>query len=199
MQNFDDSKRSRWIVCTILLLMMALIQGCQGNQSQQVSFQQPKVLITPEYMSQDGKDITNAFKSAIEGREDVLSFLIFDVIVDHIDINETRDLALIWISLSDPLNTEIIPMEAGLAIAKKTPDTIPQQNESQWEITLQADIEWEETLASIPAEMLEDETKSNYQTAVQAIQHAQKTYGGYRLPCQMNLFAQLFHGDPAIS
>ncbi len=170
-----------WYLVLFIFFGMAWLPGCKPK-TPEVVFQQPKVLITPENMSEDEKEIINAFQTAIEGREDVLSFLIFDVIVDHIDLNETHDIALVWLSLSDPLNSEVIPMEAGLAIAQKVNISPHTEDQGTWKITLQADADWDKVLSALPDDLLDVDTKANYRTIAQPIQHAQKTYSGYRLP-----------------
>ena len=110
------------------------------------------------------ENINNALQEIVHNREDVLSFLIYDVAIDHVDFNPDKTLALIWLSLIDPDSGQVIPAEAGLAIGvKNTENTI----ENMWKIFLQSDSEWQEILNTVPAELLDPEIKDLYTTNAQ--------------------------------
>ncbi|MCE5207057.1 MAG: peptidoglycan DD-metalloendopeptidase family protein [Chloroflexi bacterium] len=162
----------------IWLLFIFILSACQSETPTTV-IQQPKLVITPDEMSPIEKEIAEAFEESITGREDVLSFLIYDVNIDSIDINAKKNRALIWLSLSDPATGELIASETGLAIAQKQTDS---KSRNPWKITLQADADWEKVLNSLPKKLIDDETKERFSSRQQSIPHAAKVYTGYRLP-----------------
>lgn len=165
-----------FLLVTISLLFFTVLAGCKPQLS--LTFQQPKLVIEPESLEGEEKEIAAAFEAAIAGREDVLSFLIFNVEIDHIVISSDRRTALIWYSLSDPETEIVISTEAGLAIAQKS----PSEESGAWIVTLQAESNWDETLLAVPPEILDDEIRARYASKNQPVPHAHKVYGGYRLP-----------------
>lgn len=169
----------------ITYLLIITFSGCQTRGV--ITFHQAKLVTAPGSLNGIEKDIASAFEEAISGREDVLSYLLFDVRIDHIVLSADGKTALVWYSLSDPENDELISTESGLAIARLiTLDAEDKQKQdaaaSAWQITLQADGDWEAELRNIPEELLDSEIKSRYQLKEQDIKKAHKVYDGYRLP-----------------
>ncbi|NPV56923.1 MAG: peptidoglycan DD-metalloendopeptidase family protein [Anaerolineae bacterium] len=118
------------------------------------------------------------FQGTIEAREDVVAFLIYQVIVDHIDLSTDGSLALVWFSFLDPETGELLPSELGLAIAILDNST---SSGGEWVIYLQSDANWMEILSSVPDEMMDAETKERYYPDEQPQQKG-KAFSGYRLP-----------------
>ncbi|MEN6436331.1 MAG: hypothetical protein ABFD58_11000 [Anaerolineaceae bacterium] len=60
--------------------------------------------------------VISAFQQGVQGREDAIAFMVFDVNVDRLTFSEDGTLALLWLNLADRDTGELIPAEAGLAI-----------------------------------------------------------------------------------
>ncbi len=159
-------------------LLISILAACQP-ETPETSIHLPKLVITPEDMDPVEAEIAEAFKDAIAGREDVLSYLIYDVNIDNIETNGKKNRALIWLSLTDPATGDIVPAETGLALAQKQPDV---KEGNPWKITLQSDADWLEVLNSMPDKLIDAETKDQFSNRQQSIPHAARVYKGYRLP-----------------
>jgi hypothetical protein len=96
----------------------------------------PTPQVNPEVM----EAVIQALREAIQRNEKSLSFLIYQVAIDHVDFSLDKKLALVWMSLLDTETNQPIPAEAGLAIARKT----KQDGKAIWTVTLQSDSGWSE-------------------------------------------------------
>lgn len=159
-------------------LLVSLLAACQP-ENPEASIHLPKLMITPADMDPVETEIAEAFEEAIAGREDVLSYLIYDVNIDNIQLNTKKNKALIWVSLSDPATGDLVPAEAGLALAVKQPDV---KEGNPWQITLQSDEDWLAVLNAMPDKLIDPETKEQFSNRQQSIPHAATVYKGYRLP-----------------
>lgn len=123
--------------------------------------------------------VISAFQQGVQGREDAIAFMVFDVNVDRLTFSEDGTLALLWLNLADRDTGELIPAEAGLAIAERTQGdgTHPED----WKVTLQADRSWNKTLKKVPDEVLLPDLKDRYVSKEQPQQKG-KVYTGYKLP-----------------
>lgn len=121
--------------------------------------------------------IQQALYTSIENhKENVLSYMLYKVLIDHIDFSEDHQLALVWLALQDTDTNQILPGEPGLAIASYNKDA------AQWDISLQSDTNWLSILKSIPSDLLADDIKELYIPHNQAIQKDHTIYSGYLLP-----------------
>jgi len=111
----------------------------------------------------------------------VLAFTLYRVSIERIVPSPQGDIALLWLALIDPQTGEPIPAEPGLAIARRSGGLGIQS--SDWQITLQADADWPQALASIPDDLLDEDLRARYAAPPAELLQAQATvYRGYKLP-----------------
>ncbi|MEW6718513.1 MAG: M23 family metallopeptidase, partial [Chloroflexota bacterium] len=109
----------------------------------------PETTLSPE----ERIALEEAIQAAVAShREEVLAFLIFDVVVEHVDISTDRMWALAWLHFIDPDTGEVIPTEPGLALAHRVGD--------EWQVTLQAEAQWNMQLALTPTDLLSPVSRS---------------------------------------
>lgn len=114
---------------------------------------------TPEPLVEVDDAVQAAFlKSVQQNRNAVLGFLVFEPVIDHIQYSEDRSTALIWVAFRDPDTGEVIETEPGLSIARSD-DLNLLTNPENWSITLQSDLNWPETLASLPKELVSQDIR----------------------------------------
>jgi murein DD-endopeptidase MepM/ murein hydrolase activator NlpD len=163
--------------CFIALLISILVSSC--NQLITSNLVAKGLIDGQSFEDEDVQDIYLALQEMIQGREDILAFLIYEVSIDHVDFSADRNLALVWLSLIDPGSSQIVPAESGLVIAKRLPVA---ETEKRWQIILQADSNWAEVLRQIPNDMLDEDIREQYMPGIQSIPHVSQTFSGYRLP-----------------
>lgn len=127
--------------------------------------------------SQTEGEIEKALFEAIAAyHEDVVAFLIFEVVINRIEFDATGQWAVVWLDLHDPQTGQPVPTEPGLVLAHREGDA--------WNILLQADPAWRETLEDVPEDLLPEENKAiwlaRYTQALSAAPSA--PLGGYLLP-----------------
>jgi murein DD-endopeptidase MepM/ murein hydrolase activator NlpD len=177
-------KVKSWLFPVLVLVAVSLfvVSGCTvlpedgtGNQSDGTpapQLPQPKTLTDPREI-----ELNTVIQKAAAGREDVMAFVVFRVVVDHVDFSPDGNLALVWTAMVDPQTGEVQSAELGLVIARKT--TNPDQ---PWQTYFQADPGFAEQLTSIPESMLSAEIKAQYMPAIQQEPKDPVIYRGYRLP-----------------
>ena len=156
---------------TILLLGLLILKTVREKEQLDI---QHSTTFDPQT-----EEINTFLQDKIRTKEDVLAYLVYDVQIDHIDFDNEKKLALIWLSLMDPDSGLVIPAEAGLAIGIKNTDP---SSEETWKIFLQSDTEWLQVLADVPLDLLDQETKDLYTTSQQKQAHTHLVLDGYRLP-----------------
>jgi len=124
--------------------------------------------------------IDKALQEAIARHKDVIAFLIYQVRIHQVDFSEDGRLALVWLELIEPESGQIVPAEAGLAIAKL-------QDDQSWQIILQSDPTWTEELNQVPDNMLSAELKQRYLPGEQAVPKEHLVFSGYKLPWEGGL------------
>jgi murein DD-endopeptidase MepM/ murein hydrolase activator NlpD len=111
-------------------------------------------------------------------KEEVLAYMMYTIEIDHIDLNESHNLALVWLAMRDPSSGMLVPSEPGLAIAE-------MEGSGLWNITLQSDATWNTVLGTVPEEMLTPERKLQYTVGgEQSMGHDAAPLTGYKLPWQ---------------
>ena len=131
----------------------------------------------PPPPAQAEAEIRTALERAIANyREDIVAFLIFDPRIRKIQFDATGQWAVVWLDLYDPATGELIPTEPGLVVA--------HHDGQQWQILLQADPAWAETLASVPPDLMPEANKAiwlaRYDQAL--LEAPTSALGGYLLP-----------------
>ena len=133
---------NNWIIklaVVVVVLLFFIFTGCtvlpnnelpgEGTETEEAQLPLPKTLTDPREI-----ELLNKIQKAAEGREDVLAFIVYRVVIDHVDFSKDGNLALVWIALVDKETGFVQPGEPGLVIANKT--TNPK---NPWKITFQAD------------------------------------------------------------
>jgi hypothetical protein len=129
------------------------------------AFQSPATLSQAAVLSQvtpepkrplEEAALREAFSAAVQGRTDVLAFVIFQIEVERVEFSEEGDIALLFLQMRDPETSEVIATEPGLAIAHlNTP--ADGSKALDWKVSLQADADWIEQVTSLPDGMLTEE------------------------------------------
>lgn len=146
-----------------------------------VSTPEPEVVAAdaPPPPANDDEAIQQALDASInQVREMSLAYLLYEIRIDHLEYSSDGSLALVWLAFTDPATGENVATEPGLALARRA------QDESGWEITLQVDPEWSESLALVPDDLLEAEAKIELVPPEedQAGAMATTPISGYKLP-----------------
>ncbi len=147
---------------------------------------------TPQakYPQQDAA-LREAFSAAIQGREDVLGFIVYDTEVQRIEYSQDGQTALLFLQMRDRTTGKVIATEPGLAIAQL--NSLSDGSKAlDWKITLQADSNWEEQLNNLPAGMLTEEGRLLYMPDATPVTETLPTpIRGYKLPWAKGLTKQL--------
>lgn len=124
-------------------------------------------------------EIDQAVQDAVQRHPEVLAYTIYRVSVDHVTYSPDGNLALAWLSLSDKESGQPVPSEPGLAIVVKTIDS--ETSKPVWHAYVQADENWNEQMALVPSDMMDEEARNQFTSPDQAITKA-PPFTGYRLP-----------------
>jgi murein DD-endopeptidase MepM/ murein hydrolase activator NlpD len=170
----------KWILLLGALLCTSLLAACSHvDEFAKSDAINPAKLVA--FIPQTGADeeaIEKALQAAVTGREDVLAFMMYDVAIDHIGFSSDRTLALVYIALVDREDGEVIPTEAGLAMAVK--------EDAGWRIVLQADPDFADVLNQVPDKLLDPQIRAKYLPGKQGATKG-KVYTGYKLPWEAGL------------
>ncbi|HPC07172.1 MAG TPA: hypothetical protein PLI60_10680, partial [Anaerolineaceae bacterium] len=132
--------------------------------------------------------LKQALMQSIEGRDDVIAYLIYQVNVERFAYSNDGMYALLWLSFTDFETSEVIPAETALAIAQRVRGDGTAVGD--WKIIIQADSEWNSTISKLSDELLNPEMKSRYVSKEQSLQKA-PPLTGYRLPYPPNRAVRL--------
>lgn len=91
-------------------------------------------------------------EAVVERREAVLGFMVHQVLVDNFQYSEDGEWAYAWLGYLDPDTQEPLPIEPGLAMARR--------EGKGWRIILPSDEEWLNAVRSAPESLLTEEDKS---------------------------------------
>ncbi len=167
----------RFLFLTLVVLIIVTTAGCSTAGARAGKSQTPPPLPVAKTLEDPLAQELNALvQQAAARREDVLAFLIYHVVIDRVEVSADGRLALVWFALADPDTLQIQPGEPGLVIAERS------EGDAGWKLTFQADRDWVKALGRVPAEMLDDETRSHYMPAIQKAPKEPVVYTGYRLP-----------------
>ncbi len=172
------------LITLIVLGYVLLKDRPQAVSAAQAHSMMATPTLEPE-RQQDVGAIRLALDSAIQGREDVVAFLLYGIEIDHVDFSKDGKLALVWTKLVDRDSGETIPAEPGLAIARLVEDA--QSGQPRWKVTLQADPDFAQVLASVPGDMANDDIRQQYQPGQQKVKKEHQVFTGYRLPWEAGL------------
>jgi len=155
---------------TILLaLCFLLIAGC-ARQS-----------LPKQKQSAIEEAVTAAFAAQAEAAKyEEIVFLLHEVAVDHIVLNEENSQALVWFAVLDQETGEIVGSEPGLALASLTNQ--PATDSRSWQILFRHDPDWSDTLWQLPKNLMDSFDKQLYTAKNQAVPHSGQIFTGYKLP-----------------
>ncbi len=136
-------------------------------------------IFAPISKSASSVEIDRAVQEAVERHPDVLAYTLYDVKVDHVDYSPDGNLALAWLALADKNTGEVFPAEPGLSIVMRTPDA--SSPTPSWQAYVQADENWNEMMALVSEEMLNEEARIHFTAPDQPISKS-LPLTGYRLP-----------------
>ncbi len=174
---------------SMMLLLSLLFSGPGRNGISPVSAQQSSMDTVAETSEEV---IKRAILEAISAHDDVMGFIVFDILVKAINVSPDGDGAIAELYYVDKETAEVIPSEPGLALGQKMADA--------WRITLQADEGWNSVLADLPDALLSDEEKSFWTIKETPQVGATKAFGGYKLPWAAGqshaLYRSITHPSP---
>lgn len=181
----------RILTVTIFILLALLISSCSVFQSSSQETPLPGSTGTIEAVPVNpawDEVLKQALMQSIEGRDDVIAFLIYQVNVERFAYSNDGVYALLWLSFTDFETSEVIPAETALAIAQRVRGDGTAVGD--WKIVIQADSEWNSTISKLSDELLNPEMKSRYVSKEQSLQKA-PPLTGYRLPYPPNRAVRL--------
>ncbi len=111
-------------------------------------------------------------------REMSLAYMLYQVSIDHIQFTGDHSLALVWLAFTDPETGEIAATEPGLALARRSAE------DADWEITLQVDPAWADSLVQVPDDLLPAEARAEFLAPdpQEITAQASAPISGYKLP-----------------
>lgn len=131
----------------------------------------------PPPATQAETEIQTALQTAIaQYSEDVVAFLIYDIKINHIQFDTTRQWAVVWLDLYEPSTGQLVPTEPGLVVA--------YDNGEKWQIILQADPAWAGALTALPPDLMPEANKAFWLARYDQVlaETPDDALGGYLLP-----------------
>lgn len=138
---------------------------------------------TPEPLNEVDDAVQAAFLTSVQqNRNEVLGFLVFEPVIDHIQYSQDQSTALLWVAFRDPDTGEVIETEPGLSIARSA-DLNMLASPENWAITLQSDRSWPEALAALPEELVSQDIRDRLlDNPADGSLSATAALTGYKLP-----------------
>jgi len=135
-------------------------------------------------------ELQSALSETIAGRDDVLAFLIYAVVVDHIELAADGQTALLWLAFEERETGRRVAAEPMLVVASR-PDPV-----RALQLSLPADPDWSRQLAAVPEALISADLRQNFLNAAAGspVQAAPMVIGGYKLPWAGGL-AKLLEGS----
>lgn len=176
----------RWIFTTLILL--SLIAGIQPIDT--LAAPPPPEEQTLDESTPEPKVFDSDLVQALEGRlqqiamakSEVLAFVLFQPYIDHVIYSEDGVTALLWLGLRDPETGEVIETEPGLAIAKVDSLQKSVDGVNNWNLTLQADMDWQAQFDALPSDLVSDDLRDRFYSEPVADTKGGTVYRGYKLP-----------------
>jgi murein DD-endopeptidase MepM/ murein hydrolase activator NlpD len=177
----------RWILTTLILF--SLIVGIQPIDT--VAAPPPPEEQALDESTPEPKEFDAGLVQALEGRlqqiamakSEVLAFVLFQPYIDHVIYSEDGVTALLWLGLRDPETSEVVDTEPGLAIAKVDNLQKSLDGVNNWNLTLQADMDWQTQFDTLPSDLVTDELRERfYVEPTSETKSTAPVYRGYKLP-----------------
>jgi len=144
-------------VSVVLIFLSFFLIGYNKAASSQIDF--PGERTSPESPQIVDEAIQEAFLNTVyQDRTQIMGFLIYEPVIDHIQYADDNATALLWVAFRDPETGEVIETEPGLTIARSKNPALAASADN-WAITLQSDSAWAEQLAELPEELLSEDIR----------------------------------------
>ncbi len=130
------------------------------------------------------EEIDRAVQEAVSRHQDVVAFLLYEMVIDRVDFSEDGHLALVWLAMRDKENGQVIASEPMMAIAYREYEE--DGSPSPWEVVFPVDGAWNGMLNAVPESLLEKDIQQKYLDRTQAEQKGPPLQG-YYLPWQAGL------------
>ncbi|MBN2085218.1 MAG: peptidoglycan DD-metalloendopeptidase family protein [Anaerolineales bacterium] len=164
----------RRLPAILLLCLAALFLSAAANPSEPALSQGRRGAAAPP-TPEDRARIIALVGESVAAHEEVMAFLIYDVVVEEVLFSADGNWALATLAYLSPDPAEPIATEPGIALARRLG--------ADWAVTIQADKDWDAVLAQAPEDLVSYETKKQFTTPSAADQKAMaKAIGGYHLP-----------------
>ena len=153
----------KWTRFFSFLLILGLISGYKqpvtAAPPPPVQEESAPEKIDPDLVRALDLNINRVSKSA----DAALPLVIFDPYIDHVVYSDDGQTALLWLGLIDPDTGLPIATEPGLAIARiNTSQKSLPDGSANWDITLQADNNWQEEFGSLPKDLISEELLNSF-------------------------------------
>ena len=164
---------------TLLLISLLLITGAAIWGITQFANSSAAPLPTPEPVvpqSDDEDMIRQAVEEAIQTEQpEALALLLYDTQIEQILTSSDGNWATAWLVPLDPQTGQVVPMEPGLALVRKT--------NLGWQAFVPSDPLWPLVIKEIPDELVSPEEKARWilESNIQA-SAVTATIHGYYLP-----------------
>jgi hypothetical protein len=176
----------RWILTTLILFsMIAGIQPIDTMAAPPPPEEQALDEITPEPKVFDAglvQALEDRLQQIAMAKTEVLAFVLFQPYIDHVIYSEDGVSALLWLGLRDPQTGEVVDTEPGLAIAKVDSVQKALDGSDNWDLTLQADMDWQTQFDTLPEDLVSDDLRDRFYSEPVADTKGGTVYRGYKLP-----------------
>jgi murein DD-endopeptidase MepM/ murein hydrolase activator NlpD len=159
----------------IFLSVFALINLGVGSALSGAALFSPTAKPTPGHGAGQ-PDLEKQIQEAVEQADEVLAYHLYEVEIAEVKISADSRWAVARLLLVDPATRQVVPTEPGLALARRVNGT--------WEVYLQSDPEWANSLEQLPADLLSPSAVESWR--IQLADHLEEIdvgpYTGYLLP-----------------
>ncbi len=158
-------QKTRWFLT--ILFVVSLIAGIQPLSTvaapppptEQVDTTTAEPVVVDDTIVQA---LEERIQQIASSKTEVLAFVIYEPFVDHVVYSQDGETALVWLGLRDWDSGEVIETEPGLAIAKVDSVQKSLDGTDNWDITLQADTDWQTQFDALPADLVTDDLRELY-------------------------------------
>ena len=107
-------------------------------------------------------------------------FLLYNVLIDHVEYSADGNSAMVWLATLDPETGEVIAREPEIAIAEKNPEG-QKGTADEWSIVLPFSEDYSKVVEGLPKGLLGEDFEQRFQTKYPE-QKVVAKFGGYYLP-----------------
>jgi murein DD-endopeptidase MepM/ murein hydrolase activator NlpD len=176
----------RWILTTLILFSLIVgIQPIGTVAAPPPPEEQALDESTPEQKVFDAglvQALEDRLQQIAMAKTEVLAFVLFQPYIDHVIYSEDGVTALLWLGLRDPQTGEVIDTEPGLAIAKVDSVQKALDGSDNWDLTLQADMDWQTQFDTLPGDLVSDDLRDRFYSESTSDTKGGTVYRGYKLP-----------------